>query len=118
MKYFFRTSATMKEYNNKKWWIDSKIISDITINAENITAALLKYQTFCDDKNGVIISKNALKNKQPIYIDTESGAEQCGYIITAKTDFQDDNNYKWSTQYIDLWVNISILQNPFSEVKQ
>ena len=114
MKYLFQTSATMKEYNNKKWWIDSDIIKDITINAESLNYALLKYQEFCDERHGVSISANAIKNKEPIYIDTETGAEQCGYILTAKTDFCDDNNYKWTAQYIDLWINISIVQNPFA----
>lgn len=23
MNYIFKTTATMKEYNNKKWWIDT-----------------------------------------------------------------------------------------------
>ncbi len=114
MKYFFQTSATMKEYNNKKWWIDSDIIKNIIIEAESVDDAILIYKEHCNDKHGVNISANAIKNKEPIYTDTETGAEQCGYILTAKTDFCDDNNYKWTAQYIDLWVNISIVQNPFT----
>lgn len=27
MKYIFETVATMKEYNNKKWWIDPDIVT-------------------------------------------------------------------------------------------
>ena len=27
MNYIFKTTTTMKEYNNKKWWIDGDIIS-------------------------------------------------------------------------------------------
>ena len=30
MLYQFKTTATMKPYNNEKWWIDSGIIRDIT----------------------------------------------------------------------------------------
>lgn len=33
----------MKEYNCKKWWIDSKIIPSICIEAENLNVALLEY---------------------------------------------------------------------------
>ena len=29
MNYIFKTTATMKEYNNKKWYIDGGIISDM-----------------------------------------------------------------------------------------
>lgn len=42
-----------------------------------------------------------------MYIDNERGddAEQCGYVITASQDFQDDDG-KLSKQYIDLWITI------------
>lgn len=29
MNYIFKTTATMKEYNNKKWYIDGGIVSDM-----------------------------------------------------------------------------------------
>ena len=41
-----------------------------------------------------------------MYIDTDTGEKQVGYVITGKTDFEDRVNYKWSVQYIDLWVTI------------
>lgn len=82
--YIFKTTATMKPHNNKKWWIDSGIVREIHITAEN-----------------------AIKNKSEMYIDTATGeSKQVGYVITGKTDFEDRDNYKWSTQYIDLWVTI------------
>lgn len=36
MIYQFKTTATMKPYNNKKWWIDDGIIREITVNADTI----------------------------------------------------------------------------------
>ena len=27
--YIFKTTTTMKEYNNKKWWVDSDIVPEI-----------------------------------------------------------------------------------------
>lgn len=39
MNYIFKTTATMKEYNNKKWWIDGDIISDMRINADSVENA-------------------------------------------------------------------------------
>ena len=105
-KYIFKTNATMKEYNSKKWWIDGGIITPKHIEAENITEALKIYQKAVEDKHYISISDNALKNKDAMYIDTENGSKQVGYVITAKTDFQDDRSGKWATQYIDLWVDI------------
>ena len=65
-----------------------------------------KYKNFVEEE-GVIISNNAIKNKKPMYVDTIDGnTKQVGYVITAQTDFPDENNYNWNKQYIDLWVNI------------
>lgn len=106
MNYIFQTTTTMKEYNNKKWWIDSNIIGEIRVTAENIKEALLKYREIVQEKFYVEISNNALKTKSEMFVDTSEGAKQVGYVITGKTEFQDDTNYRWSTQYINLWVNI------------
>lgn len=109
-KYLFKTTATMKEYNNKKWWINSNIIGNKYINAEDINKALEKYKNLVEEKEYIIISNNAIKNKNPMYVDTTDGVKQVGYVITAKTEFQDDN-YKWSTQYIDLWVEVLTIED-------
>lgn len=45
--YIFQTSATMKPYNNKKWWIDSNFIRDKSIKAENLAAALVQILRHC-----------------------------------------------------------------------
>lgn len=107
--YQFETTCTMKEYNHKKWWIDSKLIRNIVIHAENMQAALKEYQTIVNDNYGVSISNNALRNKSPMYIDLKTGeTKQIGYVITGKTDFNDDYR-RWVSQYIDLWVSVNIL---------
>ena len=41
-----------------------------------------------------------------MFVDTSDGTKQVGYVITGKSDFEDRDNYRWSTQYIDLWVTI------------
>ena len=65
-----------------------------------------------EEKEYIQISNNAIKNKNPMYVDTTDGnAKQVGYVITAKTEFQDNDNYKWSTQYIDLWVTILTIED-------
>lgn len=106
-EFIFKTTVTMKEYNNKKWWIDSGIVREIRIAAENVREALKQYREIVSEKFYIEISDNAIKCKSPMYIDTASGeCKQVGYVITGKTDFEDRDNYKWSSQYIDLWVTI------------
>lgn len=106
MKYIFDTVVTMKEYNNKKWWIDSDIITRKMIEADTIAAALERFRALVEEKHYISISNNAMKNKSPMYIDTENGEKQTGFVITGKTDFQTDSG-RWVSNYIDLWVNIS-----------
>lgn len=103
--YIFKTTATMKEYNNQKWWIDSGIVRDITIHAATIPEALEQYREQVKEKYYIEISKNALKTKNNMYVDENGVAVQVGYVITGKTELQDDF-YRWNAQYIDLWVTI------------
>lgn len=106
MKFIFKTSATMKDYNRDKWWIDHAIIGEKIIIADSTAEALDKYIKSVERDDYTTITKNAIKKKEAMYIDNESGeAEQCGYVITASQDFQDDDG-KMSKQYIDLWITI------------
>ena len=106
MKFIFKTSATMKEYNRNKWWIDEGIIGEKIIAADSTAEALDKYVKSVESEDYTTITKNAIKNKEAMYIDNKSGeAEQCGYVITASQDFQDEDG-KLSKQYIELWVTI------------
>ena len=104
--YIFKTTATMKEYNNKKWWIDEGIVREISVSAENLKEAIEKYREVAKRESYITISDNALKTKSPMYVDTADGAKQIGYVITGQTEFEDSGSYKWSKQYIDLWVTI------------
>lgn len=63
MNYIFKTTATMKEYNNKKWYIDGGIVSDMRINADSVENALEIYRERVEEKHYINISKNAIKNK-------------------------------------------------------
>lgn len=113
MKFLFETTTTMKPYNAKKWWISGDIIPRITIDADNVKHALKTYQEIVLEKHYITISNNAIKTANPMYIDDKSGeSTQCGYVITAKTTFDNDRR-GWVDQYIDLWVNISIISNPW-----
>lgn len=103
--YIFKTTTTMKEYNNKKWFINSDVIPEFQVQATSINEALLKYKDYVYKEGIINISDNALKTKQKMYVDTVDGVKQVGYVITGQTEILCEN-YKWSKQYIDLWVRI------------
>jgi hypothetical protein len=107
-KYMFRTTATMKEYNNRHWYITPDIIRTKYINAENMREALEEYARNVSGKDYIDISKTAIRNKRPMYIDTPEGPQQIGYVITGKTEMQREDG-SWSTQYIDLWIDVDII---------
>lgn len=107
MNYIFKTTATMKEYNNKKWYIDGGIVSDMRINADSVENALEIYREQVKEKHYINISKNAIKNKSEMFVDLSDGSvKQVGYVITGKTEFDKGDYTGYSTQYIDLWVTI------------
>lgn len=114
--YIFKTTTTMKSYNSKNWWIDGDIITEKMIAAENVAEALEKYRELVKENHYIIISPHGLRNKQPMYEDTiERASKQCGYVITAKADFQDCYG-NWKAQYVDLWVSIlTIVDTDFEE---
>lgn len=107
MNYIFKTTATMKEYNNKKWYIDGGIVSDMRINADSVENALEIYRERVKEKHYISISKNAIKNKSEMFVDLLDGSvKQVGYVITGKTEFDRGDYSGYSTQYIDLLVTI------------
>lgn len=107
--YLFNTTTTMKEYNREKYWIMSDIIGQVKVIAENINDALTTFAEKAAER-GIEISKNALKNKSPMYI----GDNQCGYVITGKTEIWDQSaNIKGCIQYVDIWADIYELRPVF-----
>lgn len=106
MKFIFKTTTTMKEYNARKWYIDPGIVREIQITADNLPAALEQYREIVEEKHYISISAHAIKHHKPMYIDTQDGAKQIGFVITGKADFEDRKNYKWSAQYVNLWVTV------------
>ena len=64
-KYIFKTTATMKPYNNKNWWIDGGIIPVKHIEAETVKDALQIFRDIVDEQHYISISDRALKNKKP-----------------------------------------------------
>lgn len=116
--YRFETTTTMKPHNCKKWWIDRDIIRPVKVEADDLETALLFWRDKVQERDYIQISNNALKNRNPMYIDGKNGeAVQVGYVVTGKTEFDKGDYTGYSTQYIDLWVNIQIVTLPiFPEV--
>lgn len=110
MKFLFKTTVTMKEYNCKKWWIEGDIVRELTVEADTLEEALVKYKEHVEKTAYIDISKTAMKLKQPMYIDKKSGETvQVGYVITGSSDFDKGNYQGWSKQYVDLWVTIYLI---------
>lgn len=78
MNYIFKTTATMKEYNNKKWYIDGGIVSDMRIDADSVENALEIYRERVEEKHYITISKNAIKNKSEMFVDLSDGGVKYG----------------------------------------
>lgn len=114
MKYLFKTHAQMKEYNRENYWVDNNLVQEIWLDVNNSKDAFKKYIDTINEKYYDIVSKNSIKNKQPIYVDTENGSVQVGFVLTGKIEIP-KNDYKWTTQYIDLWVEIFEMRNIFKE---
>lgn len=104
--YCFDTKVTMKPYNANRFWINRDYVGYSEITADNLSEALSKWVEKCEDCC-VTISKNAMKNKEPMYIDTKDGESvQVGYVITGQTEIADYDSRRYTKQYIDLWVTI------------
>lgn len=80
MNYIFKTTATMKEYNNKKWYIDGGIVSDMRINADSVENALEIYREQVKEKHCITISKNAIKNKSEMFVDLSDGGCKASWL--------------------------------------
>ena len=106
-KYEFITETTMREHNRSKYWIDRDYIKRYYIESNSLQEALNQYIETVNREHYDIISKNAVKNKQPIYIDLPDGEiYQVGYSFVARTLFDKGNYQGWTTQSIELWVTI------------
>ena len=107
--YMFRTTATMKEYNRRQWYIDPDIIRTKYITADSMREALAEYADSARENDYITISANALRSKSAMYVDTKEGTpHQVGYVITASSEMQRDDG-TWANQYINLWVTVDII---------
>lgn len=104
--YIFRTEATMKPYNYKKWWISRDVVGEKIITAASVKDALKQYAELVRSRDYIEISKSAIRNAAAMYMDTKNGErKQVGYVMTAKTDF-DNDGHGWVQQFIELWVEV------------
>lgn len=112
-EYLINAECSMKPYNRGKWWIDRNIIKETTIAAESIADAINAFRKIAED-NSIYISNNAIKQKSPMYCDVpgEEEPRQCGYVLTGKTKFYDDERFCFSTQYIEVWMEIKEVYIP------
>ena len=110
--YLFITLTSVKPNDEKKWWIDHKLVPNMYIQGYNLHEALKEYQKGMEEY-GITISNSALRNKSSMYTDNKDGKPiQVGYVITGRTQFNNSGK-GWIDKYIDLWVEIQEIINPF-----
>lgn len=68
MNYIFKTTATMKEYNNKKWYIDGGIVSDMRIDADSVENALEIYRERVEEKHFTLPYKGRKYNPAFVWV--------------------------------------------------
>lgn len=111
--YRFETVTTMKPYNNKKWYVDPDMVRPVEVQADSVTEALNLWRNIMQERDYIEISRNAMRNKQPMYQDYKDGrTEQVGYVITGKTEFYKGDYTGYTKQYIELWVHITVVTIP------
>ena len=116
MLYNFDTSATLKEKDREKWWMDKDLVRTIELEASSLMEALEKYRQIVNDRTDVQISKNAIQKKQNMYMEIKPGGQskQIGYVITGSTYFECENG-GFVNKFIDLWVEIRVVSYPTFE---
>ena len=111
--YRFETTTTMKPYNNEKWYIDANMVRPIEVQADSVTEALNLWRNIVQERDYIKISRNAMRTKNPMYQEYEAGrTEQVGYVITGRTEFDTGNYTGYCSQYIELWVQITVVTIP------
>lgn len=73
MNYIFKTTATMKEYNNKKWYIDGGIVSDMRIDADSVENALEIYRERVEKSIVSLFLKMPLKTSRKCSLSYQTG---------------------------------------------
>jgi len=107
MEYLLKTHVEMKPYNCKKYWVSSDIIRSPRLTANSVDGALKKFSDIAEN-NGVVISNTSLNRKEPMYNKRD---EQIGFVFTGYIEI--DNKGKLSKQYVDVWVEVLEIHNPF-----
>lgn len=110
-QYEIKTRVYMKPYNEKKWFITNDLVSNMIIECDNVISALNEYFDRLENEYAIEISKNARKNKEPLY---DKNDNQAGYIFTGKTGFEDRHyNVPYTEEYIDVFTRIYEIVNAF-----
>lgn len=98
--------------NTSGYWIDRDFIKSQKISSLYVNGAIESFRGICKD-NGIDISDNAVKTKQPIMVDTKDGKSvQVGFIFKASTETYNDLKRKYVKFRLEIWVEISELNTP------
>ncbi len=112
--FLFKTNTNI---NDNNYWIDSDYIKEMKIEANTVEEALTTYVKNAQDDFYVIISKNAIANKQKMYRDSrKEGSVQIGYVLAALTEIQKESG-SWVKKWLSLWIEIEEVSSPFASTE-
>lgn len=108
--YLFSTQVTE---NSSDFWIDSKIVSNFKVDANDINEAKHKFFDFVYSSSYITISKTQQKKANKIYVDTKEGeTKQIGWVFIGSTEIDFGN--QWRKRFVSLWVSVNELVNTFN----
>lgn len=109
-KYLITAKVYMKDYYGGEFWIDENIIGSVRLEAGSTTEAFALFLDKTQEIGIIDISKNALKNKRPVYIDI-MGNVQIGWCVTGSVLFENEYS-RAKKKYVDLWAEIEQVSIP------
>lgn len=107
--YLITTRVYMKDFYNRDFWIDENIVRTRRIEAGSANEAFELFIEKIKELGIVDISKNALKNKRPVYIDLVGNVQivQSGWCVMGSVLFENGKR-----KYMDLLIEIEKLSIP------
>lgn len=88
------------------FWVEAT--ESMTVDSKDVRGAIIEALEVMECDHFINVSKTARKNAEPMYVDTEDGAYQIGYIIKGSlmVDFSDGGIEDYRKRFVNLWVSI------------
>lgn len=89
------------------FWVEAT--ESMTVESSDVRGAIIEALEIMKCNHFIEVSKTARKNAKPMYIDTDDGIVQEGYVIKGNLmiDFGDGSSIEdYRKKFVNLWVSI------------